>query len=227
MAWKLPRMRLKTRHEAAPDVPNDVLADDLHIRGPRRRPGGGILHPTQIHQQGVEPDVHGLTRVPGHGDPPPYSVPRSGYRQVLERSRLQLVNHCVLVDVRVYAARRASILGLRVELSGGGVMREENVAELGQSELVVYFAGPFHDGARLGRDLGVWAGRMRRDARGRVKAFVGGGIVPLVGIFIDESLVRERTLHRPTGEEWRLEGGRRRSPRRVRRCRDAVVAWCA
>jgi hypothetical protein len=105
------------------------------------------------------------------------------------------VNHRVLVDVRVYPARRASILGFRVELGGGGVMREENLAEPGQSELVVHFARPFHDGARLGGDFRVWAGRMRRDARGRIEAFVGGRIVPLVGIFIDESLLRERTLY--------------------------------
>lgn len=36
---------------------------------------------------------------------------------------------------------------------------------------------------------------MRCDTRGRIEAFVSGGIVSLVAIFIDESLVRERTLH--------------------------------
>ena len=43
---------------------------------------------------------------------------------------------------------------------------------------------------------------MRRDAGGRIEAFVGGGIVSLICIFINQSSVRERTLHRGTGEKW-------------------------
>ena len=124
-------MRSKTHHEAGLDAPNNVLSDHLHIWGPGCRRGGGISYPTQIHQQGIEPDVDGLTRVPRYRDPPLDSVSRSRYRQVLERFRLQVLNHRVLVDVRVYTARYESILGVGVKLSSGRVMREKNLAELG------------------------------------------------------------------------------------------------
>ena len=184
----------KDPHSGAPDVPNNIFTNDLHVRRPRPRPSSRIPYPTQIHQQRIKPDVHRLTRVFRYRDPPPNALPRSGYRQILERFRLQVLHHRVLVYLGVYAARRVSILGRGIARRRGGVMREQHLAELGQSELVVDFAGPFYDGTCFGRHFGVGEGRMGGDARGRVKAFVSSGIVPLVGIFIDESLVRERAL---------------------------------